>query len=70
MQQGQTEVLISSLPGFPDGISLSEDGNFWIAMVAPTQAFVHILPFRYVYSVASSEISKDVSSHVLHPWAK
>ena len=46
MQQGQTEVLISSLPGFPDGISLSEDGNFWIAMVAPNQAFVHILPFR------------------------
>lgn len=45
-KQGQTEVLISSLPGFPDGISLSEDGNFWIAMVAPNQAFVHILPFR------------------------
>ena len=48
MQRGQLEVLISCLPGFPDGVSVSEDGNFWIALVAPDQPFVKILPYRYL----------------------
>lgn len=43
---GQTEVMIDSLPGFPDGVSLAEDGNFWITLVAPNQPFVKLLPYR------------------------
>ena len=48
LQKGQLEVMIDSLPGFPDGVSLAEDGNFWIALTAPDQAFVKILPYRCV----------------------
>ena len=40
------EVMIDSLPGFPDGVSLAEDGNFWITLVAPKQPFVKVLPYR------------------------
>jgi len=29
---GQDEVLIDNLPGFPDNISLDEEGYFWVAM--------------------------------------
>ena len=46
MQKGQMEVWISSLPGFPDGISHSEDGNYWVAMAGPNQPFVKALPYR------------------------
>ena len=46
IQKGQTEVWISSLPGFPDGISRSEDGNYWVAMAGPNQPFVKVLPYR------------------------
>lgn len=45
-KKGQTELLISSLPGFPDGLSLSEDGNFWVTLAGPNQPFVKILPYR------------------------
>ncbi|KAL3155800.1 hypothetical protein ABBQ32_012813 [Trebouxia sp. C0010 RCD-2024] len=45
-KRGQTEVMIDSLPGFPDGVSLAVDGNFWITLVAPNQPFVKVLPYR------------------------
>lgn len=32
---GQTEVFANNLPGFPDGISTSPDGTFWLAIYAP-----------------------------------
>ena len=50
MQKGQMEVCISSLPGFPDGISHSEDGNYWVAMAGPNQPFVKALPYRFMAS--------------------
>ncbi len=50
MQKGQMELCISSLPGFPDGISHSEDGNYWVAMAGPNQPFVKALPYRFVAS--------------------
>ena len=50
MQKGQMEVWISSLPGFPDGISQSKDGNYWVAMAGPNQPFVKALPYRFVAS--------------------
>ena len=43
------EVMIDSLPGFPDGVSLAEDGNFWITLAAPNQPFVKVLPYRCVH---------------------
>jgi len=34
-KQGQTEVFIDNLPGFPDGISSNGKGKFWLALVTP-----------------------------------
>ena len=32
---GSSEVLIDSLPGYPDGLCRSHDGTFWVAIVIP-----------------------------------
>lgn len=32
-QAGKTEILIMSLPGYPDGVSRAPDGNFWVPIV-------------------------------------
>ncbi|HSN83916.1 MAG TPA: SMP-30/gluconolactonase/LRE family protein [Polyangiales bacterium] len=34
-RQGEVEVFIDNLPGFPDGISTGTDGIFWLALYAP-----------------------------------
>ena len=39
------DTLIDALPGFPDGVSRSEDGNFWIAIVAPRTPLVPLLRY-------------------------
>jgi len=40
---GTVDVLIGDLPGFPDGISRSSDGNFWLCLVAPITPIVKVL---------------------------
>lgn len=32
-RQGQVETVIDNLPGYPDNINLSSDGNYWLALV-------------------------------------
>jgi len=34
-KQGQSEIFIDNLPGFPDGISSNGKGEFWLALVTP-----------------------------------
>jgi sugar lactone lactonase YvrE len=34
-KQGQTEIFIENLPGFPDGISSNGRDKFWLALVTP-----------------------------------
>jgi sugar lactone lactonase YvrE len=34
-RQGQTEIFIDNLPGFPDGISSNGKGIFWLPLVSP-----------------------------------
>lgn len=34
-RSGEMQVLLAGLPGFPDGISRSPDGGFWVGLVAP-----------------------------------
>lgn len=51
MQKGTTSVLITNLPGFPDGVSLAEDGNFWITLAGTGhQPLVKLLPYGSVSS--------------------
>jgi len=39
-RQGEDEVFIDNLPGFPDGISCDEDGVFWLALMNPRNGFI------------------------------
>ena len=39
-QAGTKDVLIDRLPGFPDNITPSADGNFWLALVVPDAPLV------------------------------
>jgi len=38
--QGEDEVFIDNLPGFPDGISCDEEGTFWLALMNPRNGFI------------------------------
>ena len=47
-QQGQHEVFIDNLPGFPDGVSSNGKDKFWVALVTPRDAvFDRILPYPF-----------------------
>ena len=35
VSNGSSEILIDSLPGYPDGLCRSEDGTFWVALIVP-----------------------------------
>jgi sugar lactone lactonase YvrE len=42
-RQGETEIFIDNLPGFPDGISSNGKGTFWLALVSPRKPDVDAL---------------------------
>ena len=51
-KQGQREVFIDNLPGFPDGISSNGNGKFWLALVTPRDAvFDKILPYPFARKI-------------------
>lgn len=57
------DILISNLPGFPDGISVAPDGNFWIALVAPSLPSWNLLRFKFprlAYAWISEYISLPI----------
>ena len=51
-KQGQRDVFIDNLPGFPDGISSNGKGKFWLALVTPRDAvFDKILPYPFARKI-------------------
>lgn len=51
-KQGQADIFIDNLPGFPDGISASRKDRFWLALVTPRQAlFDRLLPHPFLRKV-------------------
>jgi sugar lactone lactonase YvrE len=51
-KQGQADVFIDNLPGFPDGISSNGKDKFWLALVTPRQAlFDRLLPHPFLRKV-------------------
>jgi len=57
-KKGSTDTLIDRLPGFPDGISLSSDGGFWLSLVTPLSPVMKWLgPYRLL---------RQVFSHAVH----
>jgi sugar lactone lactonase YvrE len=50
--QGQSDIFIDNLPGFPDGISSNGKDKFWLALVTPRQAlFDKMLPYPFIRKV-------------------
>ena len=53
-RQGQEEVFIDNLPGFPDGISSNGRDKFWVAIVSPRdKLFDKILPYPFLRKVVA-----------------
>ena len=68
-QTGKEEDFITNLPGFPDGITRSSDGNYWISLVAPISPllqFIESVGARYVMSLLQFEL--NVAKHFLKQW--
>jgi sugar lactone lactonase YvrE len=40
---GQSDIILTNLPGFPDNVVRGKDGRFWIGIVAPRNALVDAL---------------------------
>jgi sugar lactone lactonase YvrE len=48
-KQGQTDIFIDNLPGFPDGISSNGKDKFWLALVTPRDsALDKLLPHPFL----------------------
>ena len=45
-RQGETEVLIDNLPGFPDNVNNGLNGRFWVGLVAPRNELLDKLSGR------------------------
>ena len=43
---GEEEIFVENLPGFPDNISLSSDGIFWVGLPSPRKADVDAMYAR------------------------
>ena len=53
-KQGQSEIFIDNLPGFPDGISSNGRDRFWLALVTPRDSvFDKLLPHPFLRKVVS-----------------
>ncbi|HSE31759.1 MAG TPA: SMP-30/gluconolactonase/LRE family protein [Pyrinomonadaceae bacterium] len=53
-KQGQAEVFIENLPGFPDGISSNGKDKFWLALVTPRNKLLDtLLPYPFLRKAIS-----------------
>ncbi len=51
-QQGESEIFIDNLPGFPDGVSSNGHDRFWVALVTPRdQTLDKLLPHPFLRKV-------------------
>src|SRR5262249_5930564 len=51
-KQGQSDIFIDNLPGFPDGISSNGKDKFWLALVTPRDATLDkLLPHPFLRKI-------------------
>jgi len=52
-KQGQAEIFIDNLPGFPDGISSNGKGKFWLSLVTPRDELLdtRLLPHPFLRKI-------------------
>ena len=51
-KEGQSDIFIDNLPGFPDGISSNGRGKYWLALVTPRDSvFDKVLPHPFLRKI-------------------
>jgi sugar lactone lactonase YvrE len=51
-KQGQSDIFLDNLPGFPDGISSNGRDKFWLAVVTPRDAMLDkLLPYPFLRKI-------------------
>jgi sugar lactone lactonase YvrE len=51
-KQGQSDIFIDNLPGFPDGLSSNGNDKFWLALVTPRDATLDkLLPHPFLRKI-------------------
>lgn len=51
-KQGQSDIFIDNLPGFPDGLSSNGQDKFWLALVTPRDATLdRLLPHPFLRKI-------------------
>jgi sugar lactone lactonase YvrE len=51
-KQGQSDIFVDNLPGFPDGISSNRRDRFWLALVTPRDKTLDtLLPYPFLRKV-------------------
>jgi sugar lactone lactonase YvrE len=51
-KQGQSDIFVDNLPGFPDGISSNRHDRFWLALVTPRDKTLDtLLPYPFLRKV-------------------
>ncbi|KAL6756283.1 hypothetical protein V8C86DRAFT_3136750 [Haematococcus lacustris] len=45
---GMLELAVDRLPGFPDGVTRSHDGGFWVALPSPRNQLFQMLQYRSI----------------------
>ena len=68
IKTGEEEEFVTHIPAFPDGISLSPDGNVWVSCVSPLSPLRALIPFptgRLILSHLLPIVRLFVKSHGL-----
>lgn len=50
-REGQSEVFLDNLPGYPDNLESGSNGSFWVAYASPRAAFEKLLPYPFLRKV-------------------
>jgi len=67
-RQGTTDVFIDRLPGYPDGITRSADGGFWLTLVVPlTPVQWFLRAHRHVRQLLSHS-AVPLCGYLARPW--
>jgi len=65
-KQGQSEVIINNLPGFPDNIHRGRGGRYWLGLTAPRSELLDKLASKPFYRKVVQRLPAFMQPQVLH----